>query len=468
MAKSKTTERDEQRELSRRALIKWSLAAGAALGVSRSRIAEILDKTAGQGVAAAATELPACRSVHILAGNGGFAWFQLLFPHHEVAMSGNATFAYHKPGEATLMAGTAKPYVIGPDTPWATLPADKQVTAFMGGRNNTHNQDSNGGDVLNGNKIYAIATALQSANSSVIRAVTFTNNVQTAFGTAPGSATPANVGNAGAFVGLFNSAASRAGGMLAKQPDADLYKAHYDALAGLNAASNRSTTKSSYNTAKGAAQFLGRNLAAQLQINQGDRDRYGLTGGTRGNVAAMGEALIVAVKAFRMGLTNCIAIPAMNDDPHGAFDGGDVNTVPAQMKLVLDGFMADLKATRDDVTGRSLDLDTVISISGDTPKDTFSRPGWGDGSNRNSNWIYTYSAGHLKSGWFGGAKAGSGTMEGYNAQGNNTAGTYDPDATARFANASIAYAIAKRDERAISQFANGTVVSGAFGNPLSI
>ncbi len=88
MAKSKTTERDEQRELSRRALIKWSLAAGAALGVSRSRIAEILDKTAGQGVAAAAVELPATRSVHILAGNGGFAWFQLLFPHHEVAMSG--------------------------------------------------------------------------------------------------------------------------------------------------------------------------------------------------------------------------------------------------------------------------------------------------------------------------------------------------------------------------------------------
>ena len=34
MAKSKTTERDEKRELSRRALMKWTIAAGAAFGVS--------------------------------------------------------------------------------------------------------------------------------------------------------------------------------------------------------------------------------------------------------------------------------------------------------------------------------------------------------------------------------------------------------------------------------------------------
>ena len=34
MAKSKTSERDEQREVSRRALMKWTVAAGAALGVA--------------------------------------------------------------------------------------------------------------------------------------------------------------------------------------------------------------------------------------------------------------------------------------------------------------------------------------------------------------------------------------------------------------------------------------------------
>ena len=42
---------------------------------------------------------------------------------------------------------------------------------------------------------------------------------------------------------------------------------------------------------------------------------------------------------------------------------------------------------------------------------------------------------------------------------------YDPAQTAKYALASIAYAIAKRDERAIAQFANGTIISGVFGNP---
>ena len=37
--------------------------------------------------------------------------------------------------------------------------------------------------------------------------------------------------------------------------------------------------------------------------------------------------------------------------------------------------------------------------------------------------------------------------------------------TAKFALASVAYAIAKGDERAISPFANGVAISGIFGNP---
>ena len=41
--------------------------------------------------------------------------------------------------------------------------------------------------------------------------------------------------------------------------------------------------------------------------------------------------------------------------------------------------------------------------------------------------------------------------------------TYNGANTARFALASIAYAIAKRDERAISPFANGITISGVFG-----
>jgi hypothetical protein len=86
MAKSQTSKRDEEHEVTRRALIKWSLAAGAALGVSKAGVFEVLEKTAGRGLAFAAAEMQTCRSVHLFAGNGGFAWFQLLWPHHDIGL----------------------------------------------------------------------------------------------------------------------------------------------------------------------------------------------------------------------------------------------------------------------------------------------------------------------------------------------------------------------------------------------
>src|SRR5689334_24551713 len=98
MAKSPFSKRDEQRDISRRALIKWSVAAGAALGVSRSKVFDILERTSGKDTAYAAAENPTTRSVHIVAGNGGLAWFQLFWPQNDVAAANNTNFAWHKPG----------------------------------------------------------------------------------------------------------------------------------------------------------------------------------------------------------------------------------------------------------------------------------------------------------------------------------------------------------------------------------
>lgn len=459
MAKSPFAKRDEKRELTRRALIKWSVAAGAALGVSRSNVFEILEGTVDKNLAYAASDNAMTRSVHLIAGNGGLAWFSLLWPQVEVAMANSNTFAWHRPGMATLIPGTYKPLAMGPDTPWTELPAGRQVTVFTCGANETHTNNPTSVTGLNGANIFSIATALQSGVPSVIPVVTIGD---ADIGTAPGSARPANVGNADGIVGLFNSAASRAGGLLATTTDAQLYKAHFDALITLNRAANRSTTKASYTTAQGAAQFLGTNLAAKLQITPEDLTRYGVTAGTRGNVTAIARTLIVTVKAFKMGLTNSVVLPAMRDDPHGAFDGGDVNTVPAALKRVFDGFMADLTSTTDDTTLKSLADDTVITIHGDTTKNPLQRGGWPDGSPGNTNTVYVYSAGHLKSGHFGQVKA-NGTAEGFNASG--AAAPYNGASTARMALASIAYAIAKRDERAISTFANGITISNNFGNP---
>ena len=467
MAKHPFTKREEERQLTRRALIKWSVAAGAALGVSRAKVFDILEGTAGRETAEAAADNAFARSIHLVAGNGGLAWFTQLFPHPEIALGTNQQFSYFALGNAGVakIAGAGAPgqeLVKGPATPFADLPAGRQMTAFLCGSNETHTSAPTSTTGLNGANIFSVASALQSANPSVIPFVTI-GDAQV--GTAAGGATPANVNNADGIVGLFNSAASRAGGLLATATDAQLYKTHYDALIQLNRAANRSTTKSAYLTGQGAAKFLGTNLSTKLQVNPEDLTRYGIGAGTRNNVTAIGRAFIIAVKAFKMGLTNALVIPAMRDDPHGAFDSGDVNTVPLQLKGVFDGLMTDLTNTTDDNTLKSLANDTVITIHGDTMKNPMNRAGWGDGTPMNTNVVYVWSAGHLKSGWFGKIKAAGGA-DGFDA--NGATATYNGANTAKFAMASIAYAIAKRDERAISAFANGLTISGKFGNPKEI
>ncbi|HLL25795.1 MAG TPA: hypothetical protein VK427_26840 [Kofleriaceae bacterium] len=459
MAKSPFTKRDEQYDVTRRALIKWTVAAGAALGVSRSRVFDILERTAGKNTAFAAAENLTARSVHLMAGNGGLAWFQLMWPQVDVAKARNATFAWHMPGQEMDVAGTYRPLVVGPDTPWARLPAQRQVTCFVAGNNETHTANAVSTTNLNGSNIHSVASALQANSPSVIPIVAVGG---VAVGTAPGGFQPAGVGNADGIVGLFNSAASRAGGLLSRAADASLYKAHYDAFSQLNRAANRSTTKQSYQTASSAAQFLGTNLAAKLAITPEDLTRYGVNAGTPNNVSSIARTFIVAVKAFKMGLTNSIVLNAFNDDPHGAFDGGAVNTRPAMHKTIFDAFMTDLTNTTDDNTLKALADDTVISVAGDTPKNCLERGGWPDGTPGNSNLVFVYSAGHLKSGWFGGINR-MGQVQGVTAGGETT--TYNGAMMARYATSAIAYAIAKRDERLIAPFSNGTTVSGVFGNP---
>jgi hypothetical protein len=457
MAKTPIAKRDEHHELTRRALIKWSVAAGAALGVSRAKVFDILERAAGKETAFAASENPTTRSVHMVFGNGGLAWMTAFWPHNDIAAAVPAGAAV-KPG-GTLIAGTDKPLTASVDAPWKTIPGQRQITAFLCGNNETHTRQPQSVVGLNGNNIFSVASALQSSSPSVIPIITI-GDVDV--GTAPGSARPANVGDGNGIVGLFNSAASRAGGLLSKTTDASLYKAHFDAFAQLNKAANRSTTKMAYTTASGAAQFLGTNLAAKLQLAQTDLDKYGINGNTRNNVAAIGRALAVSVKAFKMGLTNSVVLPAMDDDPHGAWDGGDINVVPGQLQQVFNAFMDDLANTVDDNTMKALGDDTVITIHGDTTKDPLNKGGWPDGSPGNTNTVYVYSAGHLKSGWYGSIDRNA-NVKGFDAQGNPT--TYNGANTAKYAMASIAYAIAKRDERAISNFANGITISGVFGRP---
>jgi len=100
--------------------------------------------------------------------------------------------------------------------------------------------------------------------------------------------------------GLFNSAASRAGGLLSNASDAALYKAHYDAFTQLKPP-RRTGRRPRRRTRRPRARrsSSARTCRRKLQITQTDKDRYGINGGTRGNVADIANALIVSIKAFR-------------------------------------------------------------------------------------------------------------------------------------------------------------------------
>jgi hypothetical protein len=457
MAKSKASERDEKRELSRRGLIKWSLAAGAALGLSRWKIYEVLEDSVGTALAADAACHPSMRSVHLVAGNGGFAWFQLLWPHVAVATANNGGFAFHEPGQATLAAGTDKPLYFSSATPWKNLPGRRQVSAFMAGNNETHTQQPASASTLMGNSIFAVVNALQTTNPSVVPVIAVDN---APVGQAPGAPRPARVGSGDDIIGLFNSAASREGGLLSDPANAEMYSAHYQSLIGLNRAAGRSTQLKTYATGQKAASLLGTNLASVLTPSDADMARYGVNAGTRANVRDIAQVLMVTAKAFKLGLTSSVILPAMRDDPHGAFNdmNGLQQTVTA-LGMALDGFFAELEATPDDsCAGKSLADNVVITIHGDTPKNPLDRNGWPDGTPGNSNWIYVLGNGLLRSGWHGGVRA-DGSVAGFDPATGNENGS-PASATSNAATAAIAYAVARGDSRRIQDFARGVNIQG--------
>jgi hypothetical protein len=457
MKTSDKNERDARRALTRRSLIKWSLAAGAAIGLERWKVFEILERSGGTALAQDASCLPTNRSVHLVAGGGGLAWFQLLWPHNDVAAAASARFAFHAPGQSSLAQGTDRPLTFAPETPWQNLPGKRQMSVFMAGNNETHTANPQSNTALAGASIFAVSAALQNTNPSVIPAIAVGD---AAFGTAPGAPQVSRVGGADQIVDLFNSAASRAGGMLEKAEDAQLYGAHYAALVSLNRAANRSTTKAAYETAKQAAGLLGTNLSSALAVIPDDLTRYGVTPATRNNVADIARTLIIAVKAFKLGLTSSITLPAMRDDPHGAFaDLAGTRATVANLGAILQAFHDDLAATPDDSCGgASLADNFVLTIHGDTPKDPLERSGWPDGTQGNANWVYVMGNGMLKTGWFGGIDR-NGNVQGFRGGTGEMAG-YDGGGQAQAAAAAIAFAIAKGDTRRVGDFARGINISG--------
>lgn len=445
--------------VTRRDLIKYSMFLGAALGLPRWKVFEVLEATGGKALAAEASCATTNRSVHIVAGDGGFSWFQLLWPHYDVAAAANPNSAWHAPGEDILAAGTDKPLRIGPEAPWKTLLPNRQVSAYMAGNNETHTQQPTSSSVIGtGTGLFAACAALQSVNPTLVPVIAVDN---APFGAAAGAPRAARVGDADAIVDLFNSVASQAGGALSNASDAALFEANYKGFLALHAAAGRPTTTRAFGTGKIAANLLGKNLADALRPTAADITRYGIGPGTANKLVDIGKTLITTAKAFKMGLTSSVILPAMRDDPHGAFnDMANLRMTVGTLGQILNEFMNDLML-EDDPTcaGSKIGENTVISIHGDTPKDPLDRGGWPDGTPGNSNWMYVLGAGYLRTGWHGGIMR-NGDVLGFNpATGADDSGR-DAASTAMAASAAVAFAVVKGDMRRVQDFYRGEDITG--------
>jgi hypothetical protein len=277
------------------------------------------------------------------------------------------------------------------------------------------------------------------------------------FGVAPGAPQVTSVGSPDGMVDLFNSSASRA--VLELPENAKLYEAYYKAFLSLNKAAPRSTWQRQMRITKSSANFLGKNLASLLTPTGSDMNRYGITGAAN-NVQDLGYALIVAARAFKLGLTNSLIVPALRDDPHGAFaDMAGLRDRVSRLGQMLDAFMDDLEATPDAAcAGKTLADSTVITLHGDTMKNPLTRNGWPDGTPNNSNWIYVMGNGYLKTGWFGGITPT--TTFGFNpTTGENVEGQA-ASMTSAAAGAAVAYAIAQGDMQRVNRFYTGPAITG--------
>jgi hypothetical protein len=438
----------------RRDFIKWTVGLGAALGLRPWKVFEVQESVVGPAVAQSAQCSSVNRFVGFVAGNGGLAWVTQLWPHPEQAT--DASGAFYALGKATPQAVGAGDHAmpLSPDAPKFT----GKMTAFVAGTNETHTtRPVSSSTVATGVGLFAATAALQTASPTLVPAI---GVGQLPYGTAAGAPALAAVPNPAGMVGLFNSAASSAGGALVKAQDASLFEAYYKANLSLHRAAQLPTFTSGYLTGKVASNLIGKNLASQLQPTPDDLTRYGLTGAAA-KLANIGNTLITTAKAFKLNLTSSVLLPFMLDDPHGAFaDMAGTTATIQSLGKILSAFMADLQAIDDpSCAGSKIGDNTVMAFVGDTHKDPFNMSGWPDGTANNSNVVWVYGAGQLRGGWFGQAKA-DGTLETWNPTTGAEVAGGSSAAMAAPADGAVLYAVAKGDLRRVQDFYRGPGLDG--------
>jgi hypothetical protein len=463
----------------RRNFIRWVGAAGAAVALERSKLLNFLLDEGGEAIAQPAACATTNRSVHLVGGNGSFAWFQLLWPHVDVAKANDPSFAWHAMGEGFEHLGGDKPFYYGPEAPWQQggIPS-RPVTAYMAGANETHTQTpTTAAMVTSGTSMTATVASIQRATASLLPVI---GVVPANLGVAPGAPSIATVPNAQGMVELFNSAASQAA--LADPENRELYETYYKAIIGLRAGSGRATWAKQLDITKTAVNLVGRNLAGELTPLQEDLDAYKITEmlastisqAAKDRLVNLGRALITTKKAMTQGLTNSVIIglsPGATSetsftDPHPMFnDMVNLRLTAYHLGQMLDAFYLDLANAPDPACVESNLSETVIfTVHGDTPHTPLQRDAWPDATPGNSNWLYVMGNGYLKNGWFGGVRA-DGTVDGFNpTTGENMPG--QPAAnTSNAAGAAVAYAVAKGNLTKVKEYYTGPEITALIDPP---
>jgi hypothetical protein len=304
------------------------------------------------------------RTVHIVAGTGGLAWFTLIWPAPDVITAYIPNFAYDNPANAGLApaAGADHPLFvrkIGTRIVGQGLGKHDLTTVFVAGANQTHTASPDLTTLAGGPEVIAAGAAVQLGLAAPVPVIALKEGLR--FGPAPGAPSAVVVATVEGAIGAIGSVTP-----------------------------------------------LSPALEQSLRPAPATLASWGINAATPGTVVALANNLLFAANAFRLGLVSTVLMPAFNDDPHGAWAGGDTFAAARADALarILDGFFAELaqhtepKANPD---GKPLSLadNVVLVVSGDTPKNPFNRDGWSDGTPGGSNLVYVRANGYLKPGWFG-------------------------------------------------------------------
>jgi hypothetical protein len=305
-------------------------------------------------------ECTAQRTVHIVAGNGGLAWFTLVWPVPAVITANNPSYSYDNVTLASQVLGTEAGHPlyarrIGSGILFDGTGTNPQPSIFVAGNNETHTnqpQTSRLGAV----EIVAAGAALQDGLEAPVPVVVIGS---LPYGPADGAPLPAVA----------------------------------DDLEGAISAIDEITP-------------LSAEVEASLRPTNAVLAGWGVDDSTPASFATLARHLLFAANAFRLGLVSTVVIRGTNDDPHGAFDGGTATSRADLLTKILDGFYTELAAHSEancghDGVALSLADNVVLMVTGDTFKTPFNRTGWGDGTPGGANLLYVRSNGWLKPGWFG-------------------------------------------------------------------